>query len=140
MDASDVSNEAFERWLANHEAKTEQRRARELRQMLAPFTPWDQIRARMKCGDAVWARIRKANPDHRGIKAGNRILGWHPHDRLSRAINLDVVGPKEFIARFGREAYRNLPRTALIRHGHRKAISATYAMDLPRPVESPQLS
>lgn len=37
-----------------------------------------------------------------------------------------TIGPQRFIAAFGREAYRRLPRTVVMHKGHRKAIKAEY--------------
>lgn len=91
-----------------------------------PFIPWDEVKSRLKCKPEVWERIRRLNPDYRGLKAYSWPRGYR---RTSRSINMDVIGPKTFIAMFGREAYRAIPGNRIHRYGHRKLISREYIMD-----------
>jgi hypothetical protein len=95
---------------------------------LKQFHTLDELFSRRKFSDGVKARIRKAYPNGR-VPIGEMLRGWHPHDRLSRAINMDVVGPKKLIEKYGRDAYRSIPKEAFFRHGHRKAVSMSYVME-----------
>jgi hypothetical protein len=70
-----------------------------------------------KRSPAVMERI-----DRYVVVEGERLRGWHPHRRFGNRYDLDVIGPKKFIAKFGREAYRKIPKEVFFRDGHRKAI------------------
>lgn len=115
-----LNSEALAEFLDAYDRKASERRKR------TPFVPWDQVRERLKCKPEVWARIRRMNPDHRGIKPYQQIRGYHPR---RKPINMDVIGPKAFIAKYGRDAYRSIPNAAFIRNGHRKFVTAEYVMD-----------
>lgn len=79
--------------------------------------------------DAVKARIRRLNPE--GLEEGCIPRGWNPHPRINPHYTC-AMPVRDFIRRFGRDAYRALPRTAFYRQGHRKAILATAAWSQPR--------
>jgi hypothetical protein len=59
---------------------------------------------------------------------GERHRGYHPH-RRSADPWLGYVGKKEFIRRFGRDAWATLPQCAIIQRGHRKAVSQETILD-----------
>lgn len=115
-------------YLDAYEEELRLARRRNERQQMEKFISWDDLRTRLKCKPEVWARIRRMNPDHRGVKPFGLLRGYHPNHR--QHINMDVIGPKQFIARFGREAYRAIPANRLVRRGHRKLITAEYCMDM----------
>lgn len=115
--------EALTAFLDAYDATQAKRRRQSESAQREPFVPWGQVRQWLKCKPEVWARIRKMNPDHRGIKPYSKIRGYYPrHPR----INMDVIGPREFIQKYGREAYRLLPKNAVHHDGHRKMITAHY--------------
>lgn len=90
--------------------------------------PIDEILKRHKFSAKVADRIRRLNLQ--GYTPGQAVRGWHPH-QFSRGINMEVIGPRAFIARYGRDAYRAIPRDKMVRRGHRKAITREYCMELP---------
>ena len=98
---------------------------------LAQPTRWhiDTYLARARHKPNVAARIRRLNPD--GIAAGEWPRGWHP-SRMDAALRPDVwvMGPKEFIATFGRSAYRRARKRRLFsQRGHHKWISRADVKD-----------
>ena len=97
-----------------------------LRMARLPVWPIDEFLSRHKrLGLSVKARLRRMNPD--GVEEGNWPRGWFPERHRRMAGSLDVFGPKEFIKRYGRAAYRAVPKSAIHRRGHRKGISFAYA-------------
>lgn len=90
--------------------------------------PIGEYLARTKHSPAVAERIRRLYPH--GKEEGSMTRGWHPHPRsCGHRWETDAVTVCEFIAKFGRAAYRALPRTALVRDGHRKAITRRAVKD-----------
>jgi hypothetical protein len=88
--------------------------------------PVDEALERLKVTPAVAARIRRLNPT--GILPYTIIRGMHRKVSNGRRINMDVCGPKEFIKRYGREAYRE--HASAFRHdGHRKYVTREYVQD-----------
>jgi len=87
--------------------------------------PIDEYLARTNHGPAVQARIRRLNPN--GKPEGELPRGVHLKHRSG---HLDAYGPREFIRRFGRLAYQDLPREAVHHVGHRKLIPATVVKEL----------
>lgn len=71
-------------------------------------------------GAAVVARIERLNPN--GVHPGAIPRGWNPHKRANN-FAMDLIGVREFICRYGRPAYNALPKTAIYRDGHRKAVT-----------------
>lgn len=128
-----MDNEAIEKFLdaflKAYDEDAERRRQHEAAMLREPFIPWDEVRKHMRCGDAVWERIRRLNPDHRGLKAYTMLRGYHRHKRLSQSINMDIIGPKQFIEKYGREAYRSIPASEFYHRGHQKALTMQYVMD-----------
>jgi hypothetical protein len=132
--------EAFlDAFLKQYDEDSERRRQQEQARLRDPFVPWDEVRKWLKCSDTVWQRIRRLNPDHRGLKAYTMPRGLHRHKRLSQSINMDIIGPKKFIETYGREAYRSIPPEAFYHQGHQKALTMNYVMDrfLARPARTP---
>ncbi len=87
--------------------------------------PWADVwsRNRFKVGPDVRHRIERLNPD--GREPGLRPRGWHPSATLIRDWSRDLVGPKQFIAEFGRAEYRKaIAGGWFFRQGHRKAMMA----------------
>ena len=127
MSLGDMSPSEFDDWLTRAiEAKKDARRRK-------GWMSIDELLERngtttTPAGAAVASRIRRLNPQ--GYWAGERVRGYNPHQRFSRRLDLDVIGPKAFIARFGRDAYRAIPRERLFRSGHRKAIPMSYVAEL----------
>jgi hypothetical protein len=95
--------------------------------MRSKRVPLAEVFEHLKCGENIRARIAKLQP--LGPLEGDELRGWHPHHTF-RDWRLDVIMPRDFITKFGRDAYRSLPRTALIRRGHRKAVRQEYVEDL----------
>jgi hypothetical protein len=97
--------------------------------------PLSEVFAHKRFGAEVRRRVARLNPY--GPLEGEVLRGWHPHHSFTRRWDMDVIGPKAFIARFGREAYRSLPNRAFVRNGHRKAISREYVEDcVPPPTDT----
>jgi hypothetical protein len=122
---------ALDAFLEAYEESARRRREQEARAQMEPFIPWDRLQAKLKCKPEVWARIRRLNPDHRGVKAFRQLRGYHPNRR--QWINMDVIGPKKFIELYGREAYRLVPKSAFRRDGHRKLLTAEFVQDFVLP-------
>jgi hypothetical protein len=93
----------------------------------APRSISELVRVR-PCTPAVEARLRKYNP--RGVEMGAIPRGWHPHPRINRLM-MDLMPVRAFVAKFGRAAYRAIPRHILWRQGHRKAVPHLYVENLP---------
>lgn len=91
------------------------------------FIPTEKALARWPHTPAVADRIRRRNPH--GIEEGFIPNGWHPHSRIDRHM-MDVMPVREFISRFGRARYNEIPRGRLIRQGHRKVVSLEYVEEL----------
>lgn len=62
------------------------------------------------------------------INEGARIRGYHPHARWSNWIT-GHIGKREFIAKFGREAWAMLPRYCIVQKGHRKSVTREAVFD-----------
>jgi hypothetical protein len=75
---------------------------------------------------AVRYRILRLNP--LPWHEGERRRGYHPHQRATDPWR-GYVGKKEFIRRFGREAWAKLPQLAIIQQSHRKAVSQETIQD-----------
>jgi hypothetical protein len=89
--------------------------------------PLAKVFETLHCGPEVRERITRLNP--RGPLEGETLRGWHPHHRVRQEWRFDIVGPKDFIARYGREAYRAVPKSGFLRFGHRKAVTREYIQD-----------
>lgn len=89
--------------------------------------PIEEYLVRTRHGPAVRERIARLNRD--GKLEGEEPRGWHPHGRSYRFWR-DTVPVRYFIRVFGRAAYHGLPKEALMRRGHRKAVATLYAMRL----------
>lgn len=84
-----------------------------------------------KLGAMVAGRIRKSYPS--GVVPPYELVrGYHPNHSFRKSINLAVMPVSDFIAKFGVNAYRSIPRESLVRNGHRKAVSRRYVMNMPR--------
>jgi hypothetical protein len=73
-----------------------------------------------KRGSRVRERILRLNPS---IKEGECIRGWHPAPTLKNLdITRGVMGKREFIRKFGREALAKVPRHCFWKSGKRTYI------------------
>jgi hypothetical protein len=71
----------------------------------------------------VRERILARYPD--GVPEGEYLTCWgHERRRRPQHFQRNTMGPREFILRFGRDAYRALPKYKIHHTGHRKAIRA----------------
>ena len=68
-------------------------------------------------------RIERMNL--RGCEEGSHVRGWHPHQRID-FFSIGLISVARFVQKYGQEAYRKLPKHALYRQGHRKAILYNY--------------
>ena len=92
--------------------------------------PWADVWKRVQHTPSpdVRRRIERLNPE--GHEAGCRPRGWHPAKRLANDWSRNLVGPKQFIAMLGREAYRLASTNGWFFHeGHRKAMTAENVED-----------
>lgn len=83
-----------------------------------------------RCGPEVAARIRRLNP--RGLQEGDYPRGWHPSETwrsLSWSRGLAPIGKREFIARYGREAWRRLEPFDLCKIGRRRRMTREAWLD-----------
>jgi len=76
----------------------------------------------------VAARIRKAYPSGY-IEPYTYVRGWHPKQSFRKSINLDVISVSDFIKKFGREAFRSVPKSAFVKNGKRKALPHSYIVE-----------
>lgn len=88
--------------------------------------PIDEYLARRKHGPRVAARISSLNPN--GKPEGAKPRGWNPHPHISRW-EIDSMPIHVFVRRYGADLYRKIPRQALIRQGHRKAVAMAWIVD-----------
>jgi len=70
----------------------------------------------------VVARLERLNPG--GVHESCYPRGWHPHKKLDHFVGR-TMRVREFVRRFGREAYDALGRDDIIRRGHRKGVAWT---------------
>ena len=92
-------------------------------------TPIHEIARVMKergIGETVRYRALRLNPGHR---EGDVLRGWHPAPTLhSMRFVQDVVGKREFISRFGRDAWGQLLKSSIVKNG-RRAYVKRYAVE-----------
>lgn len=80
-----------------------------------------------KRGKQVRERILRLNPT---IGEGARIRGWHPHGSLKGNYDMwNLMGKKEFIRKYGREALSKVPKYCFKRFGKRAYIYAEAVED-----------
>lgn len=94
--------------------------------MTSMIVPWSVIRQKLRCGDAAWARIRRLNPDSRGLVIGATIRGYRKAPTTRVWQDKVCMSVKTFIELYGSKAYRQIPKDMFMRHGHRKAVMAIY--------------
>lgn len=77
--------------------------------------------ARKGMSPQVRARVRRLNPNP---QLGELLRGWHPTRTLNRIRWLeDCIGKREFITKFGRNAWDKLPGYAIRKEGRRAYVS-----------------
>lgn len=69
----------------------------------------------------VQARLLRQNPPP--LDPGARLRGYHPHKRSADHWR-GLLGKRQFIKAFSREAWAALPRCCVIHDGHRKSVNA----------------
>lgn len=95
----------------------------------------DMLQALLRRGvsPAVRERIDRLNSD---FVPGQKVRGWNPAPTLWRQIfSWDVIGRREFLRRFGRCGWANLPKSAIIKDGKRRYVRTEAVQDqlyLPR--------